>query len=112
MLISLCSGADGLEPGTTKALDAVCCSVCARSSTDRASDYGSEGWGFESLRARKCSSRSDAIYKPKGRSLLRLGTGLLSHPCHTRRSNVPIVSLAAARSAAGARYADRLTAIE
>ena len=23
----------------------------ARSSTDRASDYGSEGWGFESLRA-------------------------------------------------------------
>ena len=25
---------------------------CARSSTDRASDYGSEGWGFESLRAR------------------------------------------------------------
>ena len=27
-------------------------SACARSSTDRASDYGSEGWGFESLRAR------------------------------------------------------------
>ena len=26
-------------------------SRCARSSTDRASDYGSEGWGFESLRA-------------------------------------------------------------
>ena len=26
---------------------------CARSSTDRASDYGSEGWGFESLRARE-----------------------------------------------------------
>lgn len=25
---------------------------CARSSMDRASDYGSEGWGFESLRAR------------------------------------------------------------
>src|SRR3954452_608307 len=25
----------------------------ARSSTDRASDYGSEGWGFESLRARQ-----------------------------------------------------------
>ena len=24
----------------------------ARSLTDRASDYGSEGWGFESLRAR------------------------------------------------------------
>src|SRR5262249_16255950 len=28
-------------------------SACARSSTDRASDYGSEGWGFESLRARQ-----------------------------------------------------------
>ena len=27
-------------------------SNCARSSTDRASDFGSEGWGFESLRAR------------------------------------------------------------
>src|SRR5262249_10181388 len=30
----------------------------ARSSTDRASDYGSEGWGFESLRARHRLSRS------------------------------------------------------
>src|SRR4051812_34603110 len=29
----------------------------ARSSTDRASDYGSEGWGFESLRARNVMSR-------------------------------------------------------
>src|SRR3954462_1877839 len=29
--------------------------TCARSSTDRASDYGSEGWGFESLRARSVS---------------------------------------------------------
>jgi hypothetical protein len=28
----------------------------ARSSTDRASDYGSEGWGFESLRARSVSA--------------------------------------------------------
>ena len=28
----------------------------ARSSTDRASDYGSEGWGFESLRARSYNS--------------------------------------------------------
>ena len=32
----------------------------ARSSTDRASDYGSEGWGFESLRARHMTRRSDA----------------------------------------------------
>src|ERR1039457_5597608 len=30
----------------------------ARSSTDRASDYGSEGWGFESLRARHRHRRS------------------------------------------------------
>ncbi len=29
----------------------------ARSSTDRASDYGSEGWGFESLRARSTIHR-------------------------------------------------------
>jgi hypothetical protein len=27
--------------------------ICARSSTDRASDFESEGWGFESLRARQ-----------------------------------------------------------
>src|SRR5262249_38127893 len=31
-------------------------STGARSSTDRASDYGSEGWGFESLRARSTRS--------------------------------------------------------
>jgi hypothetical protein len=30
--------------------------LSARSSTDRASDYGSEGWGFESLRARCISA--------------------------------------------------------
>ncbi len=30
----------------------VCWVTCAGSSTDRASDYGSEGWGFESLPAR------------------------------------------------------------
>ena len=31
----------------------------ARSSLDRASDYGSEGWGFESLRARSGPPRCD-----------------------------------------------------
>ena len=36
--------ADGLDFGGPR--------TRARSSTDRASDYGSEGWGFESLRAR------------------------------------------------------------
>ena len=71
------------EPGTTKALDAVCCIVCARSSTDRASDYGSEGWGFESLRARRqrpvpiaepasCLACTAAKYSSM---LLRLGPG-------------------------------------
>ena len=35
----------------------VCSTTSARSSTDRASDYGSEGWGFESLRAH---SRNEA----------------------------------------------------
>jgi hypothetical protein len=38
----------------TPSFGAVDCSgTSARSSTDRASDYGSEGWGFESLRARQ-----------------------------------------------------------
>src|ERR1700760_5107805 len=36
---------------TPRAVD--CRGTSARSSTDRASDYGSEGWGFESLRARQ-----------------------------------------------------------
>ena len=46
-------------PGTFRPLATVlarravdCAAPSARSSTDRASDYGSEGWGFESLRAR------------------------------------------------------------
>ena len=34
----------------------------ARSSTDRASDYGSEGWGFESLRARRGLPRSAPVF--------------------------------------------------
>jgi polysaccharide biosynthesis protein PslG len=40
------STADASQPGRTLANSG------ARSSTDRASDYGSEGWGFDSLRAR------------------------------------------------------------
>src|SRR5690606_15638377 len=39
-------------------------STRARSSTDRASDYGSEGWGFESLRAHNVSTHA----RPGGRS--------------------------------------------
>ena len=44
----------------------------ARSSMDRASDYGSEGWGFESLRARSGPPRCDP---PVG--VLRLWTAPL-----------------------------------
>ena len=45
---------------------------CARSSMDRASDYGSEGWGFESLRARSGPPRCDP---PVG------ALHFLRHPC-------------------------------
>ena len=45
-------GLPGSPARTVKVRSAVRCNDCARSSTDRASDYGSEGWGFESLRAR------------------------------------------------------------
>jgi hypothetical protein len=78
------------EPITTTALDAVCCSVCARSSTDRASDYGSEGWGFESLRAR----RSEGGY--------RLVTPLLcAYTATGRPACLPGSSSTSARSCAG-----------
>ncbi len=48
------SGGRGGPLDSLLAHDEVRCAsrVGARSSTDRASDYGSEGWGFESLRAR------------------------------------------------------------
>jgi hypothetical protein len=55
-----------------RAADALSCTVNeairprARSSTDRASDYGSEGWGFESLRAH-CKT---AGQRPKGQQTL------------------------------------------
>src|ERR1700757_4789781 len=35
----------------------------ARSSTDRASDYGSEGWGFESLRARTAQRPFPSLWR-------------------------------------------------
>src|SRR6185312_2879175 len=41
--------------------------TCARSSTDRASDYGSEGWEFESLRARA----AQRCFPPSGRRRCR-----------------------------------------
>ena len=63
----------------------------ARSSTDRASDYGSEGWGFESLRAR-----------PGQRPLTRSGRGLSATPGSHAGSHVRM-------SAAEQRLAHRLS---
>ncbi len=49
------SAVDSLNPssGLSRVINGVPQANCARSSTDGASDYGSEGLGFESLRARK-----------------------------------------------------------
>src|SRR4029450_12068345 len=41
-------------------------SIRTRGSTDRASDYGSEGWGFESLRVRQYSPLSWRISSTRG----------------------------------------------
>ena len=46
----------------------------ARSSTDRASDYGSEGWGFESLRARQVPQVTGS-HPRAGTFLFTLGKG-------------------------------------
>ena len=61
----------------------------ARSSMDRASDYGSEGWGFESLRARSGPPRCDppvgvlhfyqALFRECFFHAIRPRR---SHPCH------------------------------
>ena len=50
----------------------------ARSSTDRASDYGSEGWGFESLRARHISAGQGRFSVVRG-GPISLPRGLASH---------------------------------
>jgi hypothetical protein len=42
-----------LRAQRASAIDPTTKHYCARSSMDRASDYGSEGWGFKSLRARQ-----------------------------------------------------------
>jgi hypothetical protein len=39
---------------------------CARSSMDRASDFGSEGWGFKSLRAHQTNQQSPIVSQPPG----------------------------------------------
>src|SRR5258705_13979868 len=51
---------------------------CARSSTDRASDYGSEGWAFESPRAHSRSCWQEAVLGSGGR-LCRVEDGSTSH---------------------------------
>ena len=77
----LCLPADG-QLCTTWARGAVDYrGTSARSSTDRASDYGSEGWGFESLRARPA--------RPGQRPLPRLGGAffvVLGATCHLSTS--------------------------
>jgi hypothetical protein len=72
--------------------------ICARSSTDRASDYGSEGWGFESLRARKRIRRSGLLSGVFTGPQSASRTGFC-HRFDTRaRKMSPMVSPAAARS--------------
>ena len=84
------------EPSATTALDAVSCKDCARSSTDRASDYGSEGWGFESLRARQVRG---PLPHP-GRAFLSL---LGATGTHQRPNSVRLIDSAAARLSPSSR---------
>ena len=97
-------GSDAPASGTSRVLDAVCCSVCARSSTDRASDYGSEGWGFESLRARPAHRPSARLAKgfsvPVGATLGATGARqpnsarLTDHqPGRASRRNITVLDL-------------------
>ncbi len=68
---------------------------CARSSMDRASDYGSEGWGFESLRARSSDEGpaprrcwAFVVPRPGASSQVRRGVGArcaLSRECRRPR---------------------------
>lgn len=73
----------------------------ARSSMDRASDYGSEGWGFESLRARSGPPRCDP---PVG--VLHLWKALLRE-CFFRvkgQNGVKGQNVCLARRVAGVRF--------
>ncbi len=77
-------------PGSTRFLRRCRCAVSwhrrpprwparARSSTDRASDYGSEGWGFDSLRAHARLRQAGAPHPHP-----RCGALPLSNPCVLR----------------------------
>jgi hypothetical protein len=55
----------------------------ARSSTDRASDYGSEGWEFESLRARTSYSTADQRRRYEARSDMMALMDLCPSDCPT-----------------------------
>ena len=60
---------------------------CVRSSMDRAPDFGSDGWGFESLRAHayvKCTAGS-AEESGEERTALRGGSLLSRSACAARR---------------------------
>ena len=77
--------------------------ICARSSTDRASDYGSEGWGFESLRARWVGDTRKG--KPpvtpaghrRGIPLPRLRSRLLRPRAPQERPSSPLTAVAEQR---------------
>ena len=82
----------------------------ARSSTDRASDYGSEGWGFESLRAR---------HTPAGRQADGpLSTRLPLVPVATcwipsqrdRQAGIIVAAVTARPTASGRDSSDRIEA--
>ena len=75
--------------------------TCARSSTDRAFDYGSKGWGFESLRARSFETATNKALT----SNLLVGASFVSE-ANARQRHCLVVGWFArrveARTAAGA----------
>src|SRR5579872_7218759 len=94
MLYRRCGGrGHGSVARVVSAQVAVCCSDCARSSTDRASDYGSEGWGFESLRARPGQS---PFPSPEGALLLTQCSSKCSNGTHVCASSSHCPSLLSA----------------
>jgi hypothetical protein len=98
--ISLCTGHGRPAPGTTTALDAVSSKDCARSSTDRASDYGSEGWGFESLRARPAHR---PLARATGAYFVVLGATLGATQAFQPPNSARLIDSAAARLSPSSR---------
>src|SRR5450631_4671899 len=74
----------------------------ARSSMDRASDYGSEGWGFDSLRAR---------YEGAGRGVTPIATGPTWMSVAPRSRAGRIVTTVAPRVWVVSSHDQRLTSV-